>query len=400
MIGFVIPGSTVCLRIGGYATAEFSTGNLSKQYGLEFVGAPGATPVTSAILSPVSQRDQIGYDARAQLDFDARQNTAYGTLRSYVEVLSTTGTGFESPGSSVVLNLGFVQFAGLTAGKDGSFFSYLAGGPSWYDFYSPDRYNGNQPELLAYTATFGSLSATLSLEEPTGAQVNGPIDGGFANAYYGYRYPDVVGALRVDSGWGSAQLSGVAHNTHVLGVSGDSVDMWGGAALAGATYNLPQIAPGDKIAGQVVYSYAALGYSGISNTAWSPYDQGLNINGNGTIFQLTDALDYDIDQWSFPTTWTLSAFFEHHFAPQFSVTPQVSYAIVDYSGSPGMISAHAESLMVGGTAHYMPVPHLDFQLGVMYQTTVEATPASYVGPQPFQSRASGVATSFQIVRDF
>jgi hypothetical protein len=400
MAGFVVPGSTVCLRVGGYATAEFSTGNLSKQYGLQFVGAPGSSAVTSAVLTPTSQRDSIGYAARGQIDFDARQNTEYGVLRSYVEVLYTYGNGFESPGNSGALNLGFVEFAGLTAGKDGSFFSYLAGGPSWYDFYSPDRYNGNQPELIAYTATFGPASATLSLEEPTGAQVNGPIDGGFANAYYGIRVPDVVGALRVESGWGSAQLSGVAHNTHVLGVSGDSLNVWGGAALVGATYNLPQIAQGDKVAGQVVYSHAALGYSGLSNTAWSPYDQGLNINGNGTIFQLTDALDYDTGLWSLPTTWSFAGFFEHHFTQQVSLSPQVSYGVVSYSGSPGMISTHAASFMAGGTVHYIPVPHLDFQLGVMFQSTVETTPASYVGPEPFHSRANGVATSFQIVRDF
>ena len=400
MIGLTIPGSTVCLRIGGYATAEFSTGNLSKQYGLAFVGTPGSSMVTSGALLSNSQRDAIGFDSRAQIDFDARQNTAYGPLRSYIEVLSTYGTGFENPGVSTVLNLGFVQWAGLTAGKDGSFFSYLAGGPSWYDFFSPDRYNGNQPELIAYTATFGQASATLSLEEPTGAEVNGPIDGGFTNAYNGIHFPDFVGALRIDSGWGSAQLSGVAHNTRVVGVSGDTLDKWGGAALAGVTYNLPQIAPGDKLTGQAVYSYAALGYSGISNTAWSPYDQGFNINGNGTIFQLTDALNYDTGVWAFPTTWTFSGFFEHHFTPRFSLIPQISYAVVDYSGSPVMISAHAQSVMVGGTAHYIPVPHLDLQLGVMYQSTQEATPVSYIGPAPFQSHASGIATSFQIVRDF
>ena len=400
MAGFVIPGSSVCLRVGGYVTAEYSTGNLSKQSGLEFVGTPGSSAVTSGPLLPVSARDAIGYDTRAQIDFDARQNTAYGPLRSYVELLFTYGSGFENPGESGLLNLGFIQFAGLTAGKDASFFSYLGGGTSWYDFFSPDRYTANQPELIAYTATFGQASATLSLEEPIGAQVNGPIDGGFTNAYNGARFPDIVSALRVDGGWGSAQLSGVAHNTRVVGVSGDSIDMWGGAALAGAAYYLPQIAVGDKLAAQVVYSYAALGYSGIPNTAWSPYDQGLNINGNGTIFQLTDALNYDTGKWSSPTTWTFAGFFEHHFTSQFLITPEASYAIVDYSGSPGMISTHATSLMVGGTAHYVPVPHLDFQLGVMFQATDQATPASYVGPTPFQSHSSGVATSIQIVRDF
>lgn len=400
MIGFTIPGSDTCLRVGGYASAEYSTGNLSKQYGLEFVGTPGSSPVTSAELTPVSQRDAIGYAMRAQIDFDAREQTAYGVLRSYVEVLSMTGSGFESPGQSTLLNFAYVQFAGLTAGRDGSFFSYLAGGPGWYDFYSPDRYYSNQPELIAYTASLGAVSASLSFEEPIGAQVNGPIDGGFANAYYGIRVPDVVGALRIEGAWGSAQLSAVGHNTHVLGVSGDSLNLWGGAMLAGATYNLPEIAAGDRVAGQAVFSHAALGYSGISNTAWSPYDQGLNINGNGTIFQLTDALDYDTGRWSLPTTWSVAGFFEHHFTPQISLTPQAAYTVVAYSGSPVMISTRATSLMLGGTTHYLPVPHLDFQLGVMFQTTNQAMPVDYVGPEPFHWHSNGVATSLQIVRDF
>ena len=57
------------------------------------------------------------------------------------------------------------------------------------------------------------------------------------------------------------------------GVSGDSVDHWGGAALIGAIYNLPMLAAGDKIGAQFVASTAALGYSGIPNTAESPWDR-------------------------------------------------------------------------------------------------------------------------------
>lgn len=401
MAGFLIPGTDTCLKVGGYVSSEVLAGSLSPQYGLYFTGIPGESPVTSETLSPRSRRDSSGFAVWGQLDFDLRQPTSYGLLRAYAEILSSNASGFDSPGSQTLLNLGYVQFAGLTAGKIGSFFAYLGGGSTWYDFYSPDRVNGNQPNVLAYTANFNAgMSATISLEEPAGANVNNGINGGFNNSYYGERYPDVVAALKVQQGWGSAQLAGVAHNTSAIGVSGDTINHWGGAVLAGATVNLPALGAGDRIGGQVVASSAALGYSGIVNTVQSPYDQGFNFNGNGTIFQLTDALNYDVGRWSMPTTWSIATYFEHYFSSQFIVIPEISIANVRYSGSPSMISTSATSVLGGAIAHWIPVPHLDFQFEVMYQDMHQSTPASYVGPQSFVGHSNGVAGALSIVRDF
>jgi hypothetical protein len=400
MAGFLVPGSGVCLKISGYLSGQVQAGSLSKQYALGFVGpAPG--PVTSTAASSIASRDSFGYTTRGQINFDARQYTSYGVLRSYIEIQANESSGFETTGASVLLNVGYVQWAGITAGRVGSFFSYLADGPAWYDFYSPDRVGGNQPEVFAYTATFGQgLSASLSLEDAQGGQVNGPFNGGYNNVYYGLRFPDIVGALRADEGWGSAQVSAVAHNTHVLGVSSDSIDLWGYAVLAGVIFNIPQLGAGDKVAAQAVYSHAALGYSGIPNTALSVNDQGLNINGNGTIYQLTDALNYDVGLWSTPTTWSGAAFFEHHFSPQFSLTPEISFATIRYSNSPVMISTVASSFLGGAVAHWDPVAHLDFELGILYQGAHQAIPAAYVGPPVFHANSSGVAGNLAITRDF
>jgi hypothetical protein len=401
MAGFVLPGSDACFKISGYVAPQFLAGNLTKQYGLVFTGVPGESPVTSQELSPVSARDWVGFTTRAQVNFDAREVTAYGLLRGYAEILFTNGSGFEAPLNGAILNLAYVQFAGLTAGKTPSFFSYLAGGETWYDFYSPDRVNSNQPDLIAYTATFANgVSTTISAEDQTGAIVNNPINGGFNNSYLGMIYPDIVAVLRVDQSWGSAQLSGVAHNTRAIGVSGDTINLWGYAALAGVTVNLPWVAPGDRVAAQGVFSRAALGYSGIPNTPLSLFDQGFNLNGNGTIFQLTDALNYNFFSWSTPTAWSAAAFFEHHFSPEFSVAPEASFASVRYSQSPVMISDNATSFLGGIIAHWDPAPHLDFQVSLMYQATRQATPSSYVGPEAFHPNSSGVAGSLQIVRDY
>ena len=400
MAGFLIPGTDTCLKISGYVSGQVQVGSLAKQYVLGFIGpAPG--PVVSTEAASPSSRDALGFTTRAQVNFDARQNTPYGVLRGYAEIEAINSNGFEVTGPNMLLNVGYLQWAGITAGKAGSFFSYLAGGPGWYDFYSPDRVSGNQPDLFAYTATFSQgISATLSFEDGTGAQVNGPFNGGYNNIYYGLRFPDIVGVLRADENWGSAQVSAVAHNTHVLGVSSDSIDLWGYAILAGATFNLPQFGPGDHVAAQAVYSHAALGYSGIPNTALSVSDQGLNINGNGTIYQLADVLNYDVGVWSTPSAWTGAAFFEHHFSPQFSLTPEVSFATVRYSNSPSMISTNASSFLGGFVAHWDPVAHLDFELGVIYQDTIQATPTAYVGPPAFHANSSGVAGNLAVTRDF
>ena len=401
MAGFIIPGTQTCLKISGYVTAEVAAGNIARQNGLAFTGVPGVSPVTSQEIASAGSRDALGFLTRGQLNIDVRQPTEYGVLRGYAEVQAISSNGFESTTNGMLLNVGYLQWAGITAGKVGSFFSYLAGGASWYDFYSPDRVSGNQPELFAYTATFGNgFTATISVEDGTGADVNNGIDGGFNNAYLGEKYPDIVGVARADQTWGSAQLSAVAHDTRAIGVSGDTAEIWGYALLAGATINLPTLGDGDKFALQGVYSHAALGYSGIPNTVISPGDEGLNLNGNGMIYQLTDALNYDVGLWSTPTAWTAAAQFEHHFSPQFSLTPEISFASVRYSNAPVMISVSANSFLGGVVAHWDPVAHLDFQLGIMVQETRQATPAAYVGPPGFQTNNSGVAGNLSITRDF
>jgi hypothetical protein len=399
MTGYLVAGSGICLNISGYVSGLAEVGNLTKEYTL----APTASgsKVTSTLSGPTALRDSLGFTTRAQIDFDAREMTEHGVLRAYAEIQADPGNGFEPADPGMFLNLGYIQWAGVTAGRAGSFFSYLAGGPAWYDFYSPDRVTFNQPELFAYTATLGhGVTATISLEDPIGASVDNAIFGTLDNSDLGEKYPDVIANLRVDQNWGSAQLSGAAHNTRVEGAAGDAGDIWGYAALAGATINLPAFGVGDRIAAQGVWTHAALGYSGIPNAAWSAGDQGFNLNGNGTIFQLTDAFNYAPGRWTTPTAWTAAAFFEHHFSPQFSIIPEISFAGVRYGDAPGTISAQAVSALGGVVGHWDPLANLDIQLAVMFESTHQATPAAYVGPTPFSARSSGIAGNLSITRTF
>jgi hypothetical protein len=66
-------------------------------------------------------------------------------------------------GSAAYLNLAYVTWAGITAGKAPSFYSFTCGGAAWYNFFSPDQQGFNQPDVLAYTASFGGgFSATIA----------------------------------------------------------------------------------------------------------------------------------------------------------------------------------------------------------------------------------------------
>ena len=257
--GWTMPGSDTCVKISGYMTAHYIGGNLSNQYNsasalttfaagainpfapshlsqvLMVQGGDQAVPVFNAatgkslgITLPNQQnatfnRDSQGWNIRANLGFDFASNTAYGPLIGHMDFNSDLGSGLDSPrGSFTYVNTGYVTWAGITAGKAQSFFSFIGGGDNWNNFFSPDRKGFNEPNLIAYTASFGGgFSATLSAESQgtagsSGGGTNltggyGPNNGGPAVAgpttFGGERWPDIVGALHVKQGWGEAQVS-------------------------------------------------------------------------------------------------------------------------------------------------------------------------------------------------
>ena len=58
-----------------------------------------------------------------------------------------------------------MTWAGITAGKAQSFYSFTGGGDNWANFLSPDQKGFNEPNLLAYTASFGGgFTATIAAQ--------------------------------------------------------------------------------------------------------------------------------------------------------------------------------------------------------------------------------------------
>ncbi|WP_158812571.1 porin [Methylocapsa sp. S129] len=431
MAGFIIPGSDTCLKIGGYITGQIEAGNTTKGYTWAplAVGPAGGRTGTALVSTPASLRSDFGFTTRANISFDARQNTAYGVLRGYAELQFENGNGFDTTGSGAYINLAYVQWAGITAGKAPSFFSFFGGGEGWANIFSPDQQGFNQPDVLAYTATFGGgFSATIAIQSAgansfaaTGLTNNGASGGGtnlnVDTTNYGQSAPDFVANVRVDQSWGSAQLSGVVHQVHVYeagvtpgpGVATFSENKWGWGIDGGVKFNLPSFGAGDNVQLQGVYTKNAIWYSGIPDGMWG--ENGA-VNGNGLAMTVGDTYFAGLNAagqavWATPTAWSIGATLEHHFSPVFSIDPQVSYAQLHWSGSLGELSSNSESWIVGAVAHWDPVPLLDFAFELMYQNTHQSTPLNWgtTGTidgvvSSFKNNQDGFAGRFYITRNF
>jgi hypothetical protein len=401
--GFVIPGSDTCLKISGYITAQVEGGNLNRAYTYAYDGTP-------QVVNPNRvNRDEFGYTTRYNLTVDAVSNTAYGPLLAHGEFQFNHGEGFDNTGqggSDGGLNRAYVTWAGITAGKANSFYSFTGGGAAWANFLSPDRWGFNQPDLMAYTASFGGgFSATISVESPWAnptagsggsEQYNLP---GFTNG--GARVPDIVGNLKVVQSWGSAGVSGVAHQVHTVAIADGNVqDKWGYGIDAGVTFNLPTFGPGDDFTLTGAYSRNAILASGMApgEMMWG---EGGAVNGNGQQLALADTFYEGLGQWATPTAWSITALMDHHFGPTFSISPEFSYGEVNWSGDTNGFLSNGRTYIAGAVAHYDPVVNLDFELEVLYQNSHSDTPASLAAAAlPWNGDADGFAARFEITRSW
>jgi hypothetical protein len=463
--GWTLPGSDTCVKFSGYMTGQFEGGNLTTQYNwgsinnaITAIGT--ANPALSAALSaipagpagqanqrvliaasPAQQnttfyRNETGWTTRANFGFDLASNTAYGPLIAHFDLNSENGNGFDNTGGYTYLNTGYVTWAGITAGKAQSFFSFTGGGDNWANFLSPDQKGFNEPDVLAYTASFGGgFSATIALQSP-GCEGGGPnttlgsnctlpggsgpgteVLAGYPNLQYGgQKWPDFVGVLHVKQGWGEAQVSGVIHNVNVAdtqfnsdsttigAVCGPLGDQYcnyqhnqvGWAIDAGVKVNLPSFGAGDDALLTGAYGRSAVWYAGMGpgEMMWG---EGGQVNGNGQPMYLSDAYFNPLtNQWSAPTAWSLSGLIEHHFTPQFYIDLEGSVGQIKWSNmgggcsilglgcgiaqfAQGPLSPSATTWILGADIGWNPVTNLNFDLELMYQSTNQSAPSGFVG---------------------
>jgi hypothetical protein len=365
---YYMPGTDMCIKIGGWVRAEARWGvNGSSAFG------------DNNQLANSRATNNFWTRERGYITADAREETAYGVARGYIAVgISSQNSGGEAPSSTFSSNRAFVQWAGFTAGQTISFFDFFSAAPLMINAGQVSSEDTGDPGwwVWAYTAQFGGgFSATLSAEERRVSQIIGlsgataiaaPIAGvmpaspfATGSGFGGWQSPDIVANLRVDQGWGSAQIMGALHQVNpgyygTLPTSGHPGDQWGWVAGAGLRLNAPFIAPGDYVISEVNYGEGASRYlnggeNGESQSIVDGSTEAFGISsdcvyggtvaaGNATGCQLT-------------TGWVFDVGYEHYWTPAWHQSIVGSYLSESYNSSANAMLCANEGFGAGlGTA--------------------------------------------------
>ena len=360
-----VPGTDTCLKIGSYIReqVEWNAGNGGTPIGL---GA-GAGDVVAGRLDR-TDTSQLSMRTRVGLTVDLRTQTEYGTLRSYFEggFQASANNGAAPSNDVVYFDRGFIQFAGLTAGRIRSYFDINSMAP--YSYLNT-RVSGDTGALglwgIAYTAQFGNgVSATLSFEDG-GSSAQGNNQGqnsarghstvnlsmasqfGLGSESYdneGWKFPDVVGALRIDQAWGYAQISAALHDASAgyyqttpagtalvagIDVNGHPSDAYGWAVTGGFTLNDVLGMKGDQFGMQAVYTVGASGYATRAIAPFELYGSG-NTAGLGW---LTDGVFTTGSSVELTSVWGINGFYQHFWNPKWRSSIHGGYEEVDYGST-------------------------------------------------------------------
>jgi hypothetical protein len=395
---YFIPGTDTCLKVGGQVRAEFHWVDTLDGNG-DLLGAddPELNNFTSR--------------ARGNVRLDARTQTDFGLIRAFIDLEMTVGPGglVESSNTTFDINpsssfgnanysstganlaAAFVQISNdmgtFTAGHTGSFFDFFGSFNFGTRLDTDD--STTEQTLFAYTFSGGNgFSATLSLEDPasSGRRLNPgvfvvefdpldpPVVFPFPGDYEGQEAPDLVANIRIDQGWGAAQLSGVVgqiHDNDPAGEGGefdgeDGEDQIGWAVSGGLSTTIPVLG-GLEFGVQAGYSEGRIGYittdrgglgdfidgpgdddleaneawmvragvrAGITETvdasvsgSFTHVEQGdLDNDGVGDGVRVVDDLEYDF--------WAVNANLRWKPVEGLYMGPEVAYQTIDRQGSP------------------------------------------------------------------
>ena len=453
---YYIPGTDMCIKIGGWVRFEAgwgANGNLTN-------GPFAAANVNN------NNTNNSTWRSRGYITADARDQTAYGTVRGYLAVgINTNSIGADNATNTFSSNRAFLQWAGFTFGLAQSF----------YDFYSvpATAYWGDYPasdtgdpgwQVAGYTFQFGNgWSATISAEQRRATQIVGqgavvqavgataltvPLNGAFlpgagtfpTGGYGGFQAPDVVGNIRVDQTWGSAQIMGAAHevNTNYYGSpvvavpglgstlnspvegNGSPGNEWGWAAGAGLKLNAPLAwlwqglgwsswwgGTGDYFQIQGNYTQGAPRY-----VIFTPeFNYGFRNGNNAAFGVLSDAVYGGVlsngtnTGLNLTTAWGVNAAYEHFWSPAWRTSLYGGYAALTYNTQANAIlcglegqNATSGALAVGSGAVALAGCSNNWNTAwVGSRTQWNVTKDFYMGVDVLYQRLSGASTANGLV---
>jgi Porin subfamily len=376
---YYVPGTDTCLKLG--AILRFQIEN----------DASGGNVFANGVQALYTRTDtpNLNHRVRADLTWDSRTQTEYGTLRMYFRG-GWEQTTPATPDETVHWDRGFIQFAGFTVGRSTSFFDFLSLAP--YSYANNGRISSDMGAtgqmVFGYTAQLGNgFSASIAIEDggnsaagPAGnnsrargrsvLDLDAPVAGGIGNNVIAFAnststltpdngssgIPDIVANIRVDQAWGSAQLSGAMHLNKAGYYSafppggcipGNSTrcdypeDEIGWAVAGGILLNLPMIAPGDKFGVMAVYSEGAVGYSGRGATtlrAWHHGDSngglvssyGVGFSGD-SVFRNPGAVPGYGGQLELTRAFSAVAAFEHLWTRQLRTSLYGGVQVIEFN---------------------------------------------------------------------
>jgi hypothetical protein len=409
---YYMPGTDTCIKVGGFVRAEVNF-NAGGSFAPLFTNTD-PRGISSSAASLQNWRTRAGITA------DARSQTAYGTLRGYAYLAATDdnsrGGGYAAPAAGASTGAdaygrmyspaAFIQFAGFTMGKTGSFFDFDGMGYSNQSNIWGSANGGNGQELFAYTAQLGNgLSASISLENNNGRRLgvaapgNGVSSAGVLVAgaplpetVAQQRMPDIVANLRIDQAWGSAQIMGAYHQVN-YGVVGNPDDEAGWAFGAGLRVNLPMLGAKDYIIGQFTYGVGATDYVGAGLGQAQTTQRGGTISyGPAWDSVITGAGTADLT-----TGWSITGGLEHNWVPGWKTSLYGAYGKLEYSaaasaslqaaaaGTTAGSSANWSYWQVGSRTVWTPVTNLDLSVEVMYQVQNTAFTGATIGDNSWWS---------------
>ena len=171
---FYIPGTETCLQISGYVWYQ--------------IGATGDNGVTDTQNYWGFAPDGFNKSVRARVNFDARSETEWGTLRSYIRLQADWNGVGDGPVSA---DQAWISLGGLRMGYTESAWAETVNGTSSYGSHTWGGlyYGYQQTALIQYNFNSNGFFGTVSLEDD-------------ALAGEGYM-PDVVGLLGYEAAWGA-----------------------------------------------------------------------------------------------------------------------------------------------------------------------------------------------------
>ncbi len=287
---FYIPGTETCLRISGYVRIDWQTRSHHDQYTRTKARAViSAAGVHSTVYDAVPDTAEHRWQYRGRLNFDARNETEWGTLRSQLRYQGSGGQGYSvddafsdtsvtfrgSMDANVSVDRALISLAGFNLGYSDDYWTTV-GGYGYFQARNDGYYAYAQALFFDYTYAADGFTLTAGVQSNDGVTTAGSGIPGQPDFYVGATY---------SGSWGRA------FGTYYYDASGGGSVATGPDSSGGGAWKVGlQLALSDYIPGANI-------------KGWYMSDDGDTDYVKGHVWGLTYEMDL-VDNWRFYTGYS------------------------------------------------------------------------------------------------